>query len=80
MTPLSLLIKPASGLCNMNCKYCFYKSASEGRENRIMAAGTVDELHPSVKTAVIKALITNQDGIKVVKGKINVGFLRYEDE
>ncbi len=42
--------------------------------------GSVCELHPSVKMAVIKALITNQDGVKVVKGKINVGFLRYEDE
>ncbi|MBR4462216.1 MAG: MaoC family dehydratase [Erysipelotrichaceae bacterium] len=42
--------------------------------------GTVYELHPSVKMAVIKALITNQDGVKVVRGKINVGFLQYEDE
>ena len=42
--------------------------------------GSVCELHPSVRMAVIKALITNQDGVKVVKGKINVGFLRYEDE
>lgn len=25
MKELSLLIKPASGLCNMKCKYCFYK-------------------------------------------------------
>ncbi len=28
----------------MNCKYCFYKSASEGRENRIMTEDTVDVL------------------------------------
>ncbi|MBR4421472.1 MAG: MaoC family dehydratase [Erysipelotrichaceae bacterium] len=42
--------------------------------------GTVDELHPSVQMAVIKALITNQDGTKVVKGKIKVGFLQKEDE
>ena len=41
--------------------------------------GIVDELHPSVKMAVIKAVITNQDGIKVVKGKIKTGFLRYEE-
>lgn len=25
MRGISLLIKPASGLCNMNCRYCFYK-------------------------------------------------------
>lgn len=24
MPPLSLLIKPASGLCNLRCRYCFY--------------------------------------------------------
>ena len=24
MPPLSLLIKPASGSCNMRCRYCFY--------------------------------------------------------
>ena len=44
MKNLTLLIKPAAGLCNMNCSYCFYKSASEARENRIMAKATVDEL------------------------------------
>lgn len=27
-----LLIKPASSLCNMNCRYCFYRSLSEKRE------------------------------------------------
>ena len=44
MKNLTLLIKPAAGLCNMNCSYCFYKSASDARENRIMAKATVDEL------------------------------------
>lgn len=24
MAPFSLLIKPASADCNMNCRYCFY--------------------------------------------------------
>ena len=24
MPPLSIMIKPASGLCNLRCKYCFY--------------------------------------------------------
>lgn len=31
MPPLSLLIKPASSLCNMNCRYCFYDDVSEKR-------------------------------------------------
>ena len=31
MPPLSLLIKPASGNCNLRCKYCFYNSLVESR-------------------------------------------------
>ena len=44
MNPLTLLIKPAAGRCNMNCGYCFYRSLSAGRENRIMTRDTVDLL------------------------------------
>lgn len=32
MPPLTLLIKPASGLCNMRCAYCFYADVTEHRE------------------------------------------------
>jgi len=32
MNHISLLIKPASGLCNMRCKYCFYYDIMENRE------------------------------------------------
>ena len=49
MKNLTLLIKPAAGLCNMNCTYCFYKTASEERENRIMTKNTVDELIRKIK-------------------------------
>ncbi|MBR5364826.1 MAG: SPASM domain-containing protein [Clostridia bacterium] len=31
MPPLSVLIKPASGLCNMRCRYCFYADVTEHR-------------------------------------------------
>ena len=31
MPPLSLLIKPASGSCNMRCEYCFYTDETEHR-------------------------------------------------
>ena len=44
MKPLTLLIKPAAGLCNMDCKYCFYKAASKDRKNEIMQQKTVNEL------------------------------------
>ncbi|MBE5040997.1 anaerobic sulfatase maturase [Ructibacterium gallinarum] len=30
--PVTLLIKPVSGLCNLRCKYCFYADVMEQRE------------------------------------------------
>ena len=44
---LTLLIKPASSLCNMKCRYCFYADVSELRETQsygIMTQDTVDLL------------------------------------
>ena len=32
MPPFSVLIKPASGLCNMRCRYCFYADVTEHRQ------------------------------------------------
>lgn len=32
MPNINLLIKPASGLCNMQCKYCFYHDETQNRE------------------------------------------------
>lgn len=32
MPPLNLLIKPASSLCNMRCRYCFYCDVADNRE------------------------------------------------
>ena len=32
MPPLNLLIKPASGSCNMRCRYCFYTDEAQKRE------------------------------------------------
>ena len=42
----------------------------------LIVKGVVDELHESVKRAVIKVTIQNQDEKKVVKGKAEVGFLK----
>lgn len=44
MPPLSLLIKPASGNCNMRCSYCFYCDEAEKRKKKsygIMDIGTM---------------------------------------
>lgn len=32
MPPLSVIIKPASGRCNLRCRYCFYADETENRE------------------------------------------------
>ena len=47
MPPMSMLIKPASGLCNMRCKYCFYSDVTENRETKqygIMNEQTLENL------------------------------------
>lgn len=45
MKSLNVMIKPASSLCNMRCKYCFYADVSNSREIKscgIMADETRD--------------------------------------
>ncbi|MBQ8159524.1 MAG: SPASM domain-containing protein [Clostridia bacterium] len=47
MKQLSLLIKPASGLCNMRCSYCFYRDETARRQmgsSGIMSPGTASKL------------------------------------
>ncbi len=36
MNHLTLLIKPASSLCNMRCRYCFYEDEAENRMQKSM--------------------------------------------
>lgn len=47
MPPISIMVKPASSLCNLRCKYCFYSDVSDTREVRsfgIMNESTADNL------------------------------------
>lgn len=43
--------------------------------NILIVKGIVDELHKSVKRATVKVEIINQDEKKVVKGRVEIGFL-----
>ena len=36
MKNISVLIKPASGACNMTCDYCFYCDEAAKRETKIL--------------------------------------------
>ena len=36
MNTLTFLIKPASSLCNMRCRYCFYEDIADNRTQKSM--------------------------------------------
>ena len=62
MNYFTMLIKPASSLCNMRCKYCFYSDVSEHREvksNGIMTEETTDILLQRVFEYVKKPSVIN---------------------
>lgn len=47
MPPLSVMLKPASGLCNLRCKYCFYADEAANRETAsygLMSEETLEEI------------------------------------
>ena len=47
MPALSIMVKPASGLCNMRCKYCFYNQVVSSRKDGqlgVMSFETTDNL------------------------------------
>lgn len=52
MPAASILIKPSSSNCNMDCKYCFYKCLSSNREQYSMGFMSEQTLETLVKNAV----------------------------
>ncbi|MBQ3079640.1 MAG: anaerobic sulfatase maturase [Clostridia bacterium] len=51
MPPLSILIKPASGMCQYRCRYCFYQDVMNNREVKNAGLMTRDTLEALVKRA-----------------------------
>lgn len=51
MPPLSLLVKPVSGLCNMRCPYCFYADEMRRREVALRGPMTPDTAEKIVRRA-----------------------------
>lgn len=47
----SLLIKPASSLCNLHCRYCFYADVSKNRENASFGCMTPEIAHKLIDRA-----------------------------
>ena len=52
MPPLSLLIKPASGHCNLRCGYCFYHDVTAHREHRSYGFMALETLETLVRKAL----------------------------
>lgn len=51
MPAISLLIKPASGNCNLHCKYCFYNDVAKNREKKSYGLMSYETLEIIVKKA-----------------------------
>ncbi|MEG0013802.1 MAG: anaerobic sulfatase maturase [Cellulosilyticaceae bacterium] len=49
MPPINLLIKPASSVCNLACKYCFYHDVSDNRQVKSYGKMSVETLEVLVK-------------------------------
>lgn len=52
MNTLSFLIKPASGQCNLRCKYCFYEDETDNRSLRDCGFMTEETLELLVRQAM----------------------------
>ena len=63
MEHLSLLIKPASSLCNLRCKYCFYHSIADARD--VSSYGLMSE--QTARSIIQKALM-------IAKGSVSFAF------
>ena len=63
MPPLNFLIKPASGSCNIRCRYCFYHDIGENRD--VASYGKMSE--ETLELLVQKAL-------EAAEGSVSFGF------
>lgn len=60
MPPLSIMIKPASSLCNLRCKYCFYCDVASHRD--VFSLGVMEH---STAENLIKSALEFADGCSV---------------
>ena len=55
MPPATFMVKPVSGLCNMQCSYCFYTDVTKNRERKSYGSMTTEMLEILIKKALIYA-------------------------
>ena len=58
MPPLHLLIKPSSGMCNLQCHYCFYHDITEKRTQNFYGFMSEETLEQIVKKSLSYAEIS----------------------
>ena len=59
MPPITIMIKPASGLCNMSCSYCFYRDELQHQEKRTL---TVMPLQ-TVESIIRRVMRSSDEGV-----------------
>lgn len=55
MGSLSIMIKPASGMCNMYCDYCFYRDETKKRGKELYGFMTDDTLKNIIRRTMLRA-------------------------
>ena len=55
MQEIHLMLKPASGLCNMRCKYCFYADETKKRAIANYGLMSFDTLHSVLEKVLSEA-------------------------
>lgn len=58
MPPLTIMIKPVSGRCNMRCRYCFY---TDVQKNRSIA--TYEMMQPALLELLVRRALAYADGV-----------------
>lgn len=51
MPAVSIMVKPVSGACNMNCRYCFYSDVMARRETAVYPKMSIEALEVLVRRA-----------------------------
>lgn len=86
MPPLSIMVKPASGMCNLRCKYCFYHDVAEHRNVPNTGCMTEQTAHRLIDQALEFAAgeqiaFAFQGGEPLIAGKAYFrDFVRYTRE
>lgn len=55
MPPVSVLIKPASGMCNLRCEYCFYCDEASKRAQKSFGMMSEETLKNVIRRTLLRA-------------------------